>query len=152
MSVSNKKIRKALYRLRVDGNTPIEVINYIEEKLIKNISNVKTTSKQVTPIISLLSDKFKDNSFNGIMNNVSLNEENGLLIKHSYKLLCDNFKNVTKNNFPMSCDETNRIIQLIKGGSKLQAVKSVKDFSNYGLAGSKYLVDELSRFIITEHY
>ena len=38
MSVSRKQIKKAIHRLRVDGKTPNEVIEFIMNKLCENVS------------------------------------------------------------------------------------------------------------------
>lgn len=146
MSVSNKKLKKAIYRLKVDGKTPVEVIDFIYKNLVKKTVTKSVVNTRTTlPTSSVLND-----SFNGIMNNVSLNCGNSLLIKRTYKILCDNYLNIVKKTFPMSYDETNQVIKLIRENSKLQAVKLVIEFSKYGLKDSKFLVDELSRHIVNQ--
>lgn len=144
MNASNKELKKAIYRLKVDGKTPIEVIDFIYGKLIKkSVAKPLVNTETTLPTSSDL-----NNSFNGIMNNVQISCDNDLLNKQAYKTLCDNYSKIVKKSFPMSYDETYQVFKLIREGVKLQAVKSVMVYSKYGLKDSKFLVDEFSRHIL----
>lgn len=97
MGISRKQIKKAIHRLRVDGKTPHDVIDFINKKLYTNkvefeeIQNCGD-NKILLPTSTILSDV---SNLKGIMNGITFNTGNGLLIKRTYNTLCNNFK---KNN------------------------------------------------------
>lgn len=126
MGISRKQIKKAIHRLRVDGKTPHDVIDFINKKLL--------------PTSTILSDV---SNLKGIMNGITFNTGNGLLIKRTYNTLCNNFKRITKKQFPLSYEETNEVIQAAKDGNKLQAVKLIKINSGLGLRESKNILDAM---------
>lgn len=143
MGISRKQIKKAIHRLRVDGKTPHDVIDFINKKLCTNkvefeeIQNCGD-NKILLPTSTILSDV---SNLKGIMNGITFNTGNGLLIKRTYNTLCNNFKRITKKQFPLSYEETNEVIQAVKDGNKLQAVKLIKINSGLGLRESKNILD-----------
>lgn len=52
-------------------------------------------------------------------------------------------KKITKKQFPLSYEETNEVIQAVKDGNKLQAVKLIKINSGLGLRESKNILDAM---------
>lgn len=145
MGISRKQIKKAIHRLRVDGKTPHDVIVFINKKLCTNkvefeeIQNCGD-NKILLPTSTILSDV---SNLKGIMNGITFNTGNGLLIKRTYNTLCNNFKRITKKQFPLSYEETNEVIQAVKDGNKLQAVKLIKINSGLGLRESKNILDAM---------
>lgn len=83
------------------------------------------------PTSTILSDV---SNLKGIMNGITFNTGNGLLIKRTYNTLCNNFKRITKKQFPLSYEETNEVIQ---------AVKLIKINSGLGLRESKNILDAM---------
>lgn len=146
MTVSKKQLKKAIHRLKMDGKTPVEVINFISDKILINDinSNVSEIEKPVKSDVLL---RFNTSQLGGLMNNVYFNTGNGLLIKKTFNILCSNFKNLTNRSFPLTYEETNEIISLLKNGFILQAVKSFKDMSMYGLRESKDIIDSMRKNI-----
>nr|UVY03200.1 MAG: hypothetical protein [Bacteriophage sp.]UWD58594.1 MAG: hypothetical protein [Bacteriophage sp.] len=145
MAISKKQIKKAIHRLRVDGKTPHDVIDFIYKKLC--VSDVESDEKRncngekmLSSTSSILSDV---SNLKGIMNGITFNTGNGLLIKRTYNTLCNNFKRITKKQFPLSYEETNEMIQAVKDGNKLQAVKLIKINSGLGLRESKNILDAM---------
>lgn len=149
MGISRKQIKKAIHRLRVDGKTPHDVIDFINKKLCTNkvefeeIQNCGD-NKILLPTSTILSDV---SNLKGIMNGITFNTGNGLLIKRTYNTLCNNFKRITKKQFPLSYEETNEVIQAVKDGNKLQAVKLIKINSGLGLRESKNILDVMFFFV-----
>lgn len=145
MGISRKQIKKAIHRLRVYGKTPHDVIDFINKKLCTNkvefeeIQNCGD-NKILLPTSTILSDV---SNLKGIMNGITFNTGNGLLIKRTYNTLCNNFKRITKKQFPLSYEETNEVIQAVKDGNKLQAVKLIKINSGLGLRESKNILDAM---------
>lgn len=145
MGISRKQIKKAIHRLRVDGKTLHDVIDFINKKLCTNkvefeeIQNCGD-NKILLPTSTILSDV---SNLKGIMNGITFNTGNGLLIKRTYNTLCNNFKRITKKQFPLSYEETNEVIQAVKDGNKLQAVKLIKINSGLGLRESKNILDAM---------
>lgn len=136
MAISKKQIKKAIHRLRVDGKTPHDVIDFIYKKLC--VSDVESDEKRncngekmLSSTSSILSDV---SNLKGIMNGITFNTGNGLLIKRTYNTLCNNFKRITKKQFPLSYEETNEMIQ---------AVKLIKINSGLGLRESKNILDAM---------
>lgn len=97
-------------------------------------------NKILLPTSTILSDV---SNLKGIMNGITFNTGNGLLIKRTYNTLCNNFKRITKKQFPLSYEETNEVIQAVKDGNKLQAVKLIKINSGLGLRESKNILDAM---------
>lgn len=145
MGISRKQIKKAIHRLRVGGKTPHDVIDFINKKLCTNkvefeeIQNCGD-NKILLPTSTILSDV---SNLKGIMNGITFNTGNGLLIKRTYNTLCNNFKRITKKQFPLSYEETNEVIQAVKDGNKLQAMKLIKINSGLGLRESKNILDAM---------
>lgn len=150
MTISRKQIKKAIHRLKVDGKTPHDVINFIYENLCVNRTKFEEIQNCVENKTFLsTTTNFKDASYlKGIMNGVSFNTTNGLLIKASYNTLCSNFKRITKIQFPLSYEKTNELFQAVKNGAKLQAVKLIAENSKFGLRNSKIIVDAISFYNI----
>lgn len=101
-------------------------------------------NKILLPTSTILSDV---SNLKGIMNGITFNTGNGLLIKRTYNTLCNNFKRITKKQFPLSYEETNEVIQAVKDGNKLQAVKLIKINSGLGLRESKNILDVMFFFL-----
>lgn len=139
-------MKKAIHRLKIDGKTPVEVINFISDKILMNDinSNNSEIEKSIKSDILL---RFNTSQLGGLMNNVYFNTGNGLLIKKTFNILCSNFKNLTNRSFPLTYEETNEIISLLKSGCILQAVKLFKDMSMYGLRESKDIIDSMRKNI-----
>lgn len=146
MTVSKKQLKKAIHRLRMDGKTPVEVINFISDKILINDinSNVSEIEKPVKSDVPL---RFNTSQLEGLMNNVYFNTGNGLLIKKTFNILCSNFKNLTNRSFPLTYEETNEVITLIKSRCILQAIKLFKNLSMYGLKETKDIIDSIRKNI-----
>lgn len=149
MAVSKKQLKKAIHRLRMDGKTPVEVINFINDKiLITDINREKVDTNEVEK--SFKSDsllRFDTSKLDGLMNNVYFNIGNGLLIKKTFNILCSNFKNLTNRSFPLTYEETNEVIYLLKNKCILDAIKLFKNISMYGLRESKDIIDGIRKII-----
>lgn len=144
MSVSRKQIKKAIHRLRVDGKTPNEVIEFIMNKLCENVSKNESQKIQEEYQRAIKVDTSK---LSGLMNGVTFNTGNGLLIKRTYNVLCHNFKTITKTEFPLSYEDTNEMIKVLRDRNRLQAVKLVKINSGLGLRESKDIIDEIFPYV-----
>lgn len=146
MTVSKKQLKKAIHRLKMDGKTPVEVINFISNKILINDinSNVSEIEKPVKSDVPL---RFNTSQLEGLMNNVYFNTGNGLLIKKTFNILCSNFKNLTNRSFPLTYEETNEVISLLKNKCILDAIKLFKNTSMYGLRESKDIIDGIRKNI-----
>lgn len=149
MTVSKKQLKKAIHRLRMDGKTPVEVINFINDKIFmidinKENINSNEIEKSVKSDILL---RFDTSKLDGLMNNVYFNMENGLLTKKTFNILCSNFKNLTNRSFPLTYEETNEVISLLKNKCILDAIKLFKNTSMYGLRESKDIIDGIRKNI-----
>lgn len=149
MTVSKKQLKKAIHRLRMDGKTPVEVINFINDKIFmidinKENINSNEIEKSVKSDILL---RFDTSKLDGLMNNVYFNTGNGLLIKKTFNILCSNFKNLTNRSFPLTYEETNEVISLLKNKCILDAIKLFKNTSMYGLRESKDIIDGIRKNI-----
>ena len=144
MSVSRKQIKKAIHRLRVDGKTPNEVIEFIMNKLCENVSKNESQKFQEEYQRAIKVDTSK---LSGLMNGVTFNTGNGLLTKRTYNVLCHNFKTLTKTEFPLSYEDTNEMIKVLRDRNRLQALKLVKINSGLGLRESKDIIDKIFPYV-----
>lgn len=133
----------------MDGKTPVEVINFINDKIFmidinKENINSNEIEKSVKSDILL---RFDTSKLDGLMNNVYFNMENGLLTKKTFNILCSNFKNLTNRSFPLTYEETNEVISLLKNKCILDAIKLFKNISMYGLRESKDIIDGIRKII-----
>lgn len=149
MTVSKKQLKKAIHRLRMDGKTPVEVINFISDKILINETNKEhiNSNEAEKSVKSDVLLRFDTSKLDGLMNNVYFNTGNGLLIKKTFNILCSNFKNLTNRSFPLTYEETNEVITLIKSKCILQAIKLFKNISMYGLRESKDIIDSIRKNI-----
>lgn len=112
--VRNKDIKKALYRLRMDGKTPIEVINAIGKTMLKTSSTIVEYPK-VNNVVGC------DNK--------------------SFKRLSSSFKTKFNINFPLNKSQLEATVSVAKKNGKLHAIKFVKDLTKLGLRESKDTID-----------
>lgn len=112
--VRNKDIKKALYRLRMDGKTPIEVINAIGKTMLKTSSTIVEYPK-VNNVVDC------DNK--------------------SFKRLSSSFKARFNINFPLNKSQLEATVSVAKKNGKLHALKFVKDLTKLGLRESKNTID-----------
>lgn len=149
MTVSKKQLKKAIHRLKMDGKTPVEVINFISDKILINETNKEhiNSNEVENPFKSDSLLRFDTSKLGGLMNNVYFNTGNGLLIKKTFNILCSNFKNLTNRSFPLTYEETNEVITLIKNKCILDAIKLFKNTSMYGLRESKDIIDGIRKNI-----
>lgn len=149
MTVSKKQLKKAIHRLKMDGKTPVEVINFISDKILINETNKEhmNSNEAEKSVKSDVLLRFDTSKLDGLMNNVYFNTGNGLLIKKTFNILCSNFKNLTNRSFPLTYEETNEVITLIKSKCILQAIKLFKNISMYGLRETKDIIDSIRKNI-----
>lgn len=146
MTVSKKQLRKAIHRLKMDGKTPVEVIDFISDRILMN--NVNSNVSEIEkPVQSDTLIRFDTSQLGGLMDNVYFNTGNGLLIKRTFNILCSNFKNLTNRSFPLTYEETNEVISLLKNKNPMEAVKLFKKISLYGLKESKDIIDGIKKYI-----
>lgn len=122
--VRNKDIRKALYRLKMDGKTPNEVINAIRDAMLKGTEDKKVFISTIKPAI-----------------------KSGKINRSRFNIISNAYKTEFGNKLPLSFSQTGLIVDNIIGGKKLNAMKFVKDLTNFSLKDSKDVVDFLSKCV-----
>ena len=142
--VKNKDLKKAIYLLKKYNQTPIEVINYIESKLL---SNVDKTSNVNSNIDNTNCDNknvsFSDYKYGQLLNGINLKYNNNILSKNEFKCLMRNFKEATGEKLNMRYEEFVNVEKLVINREFLNAVKRIKDITSYNLITSKRICDEI---------
>lgn len=154
MAVKKKDIKAAIYRLKIDNHTPIEVINFIEE----NVSSLFITpysppgegdyNKKIKPNLTDINNRFILKGFYPFTSQQNIKY---ILLNQDLLKELSIIGNSPLNNdylgIILSYSEMNEVVKNIADGTKLQAVKSLKELNRFGLdlKKSKDLIDYMAK-------
>lgn len=139
--VRRKELKKALYLLKKYNQTPIEVIEYMSEKLLtvetnKN-DNIKNSSDYNYGYLTMTNDMVREIAKNFPCNTC----KNNIISKKGFNKFRNIFKDITNNIFEVSYETFEKADSMVINNQPLEAVKEIKTNTKYDLRNSKLIID-----------
>lgn len=138
--VRRKDLKKALYLLKKYNQTPIEVIEYIENKLFANES-VNINENDVQPLNKTIN--IGECEYMKLIDGIATRNNGKTLSKGEFNKFKYNFWSITGEPINLKYEDFVRAEKYTIDGMYLNAVKHVKDATSYNLVTSKRITDAL---------